>query len=79
MKSFRLKKIGKYHIFRGDRKHSSGGEVFIAVSNEYICTQDPELETDCEIIWVKLNIVGCKTLYICAYYNPNEGDEASQL
>ena len=69
--------IGKYHIFRRDREHTSGGGVFIAVSNEYICTQEPELETDCKIIWVKLNTVGCKTLYICTYYNPNEGDEAS--
>ena len=69
--------IGKYHIFRRDREHTSGGGVFIAVSNEYICTHEPELETDCEIIWVKLNIVGCNTLHICAYYNPNEGNEAS--
>lgn len=35
------------------------------------------METNCEINWDKLNIVGCKTLYIGAYYNPSEGNEAS--
>ena len=69
--------IGKFHIFRRDREQTLGGGVFIAVSNDYICTRVPELETNCEIIWVKFNIVGCKTLYICAYYNPSEGDEVS--
>jgi len=69
--------IGKFHIFRCVREHTLGGGVFIAVSNDYVCTRVPELVTNCEIIWVKLNIVGFKTLYICAYYNPIEGDEVS--
>ena len=39
--------------------------------------REPSLETDCELLWVKVNIVGCKTLYICAFYNPDKGDALS--
>ena len=35
------------------------------------------METECEIFWVKINIVGCKTLCVCAFYNPDEGDAIS--
>ena len=38
------------------------------------------LETECEILWVDINIVlvvGCKTLYVCAFYNLDEGDAIS--
>ena len=31
----------------------------------------------CEILWVKINMVGCKTLYVCAFYNLDEGDAIS--
>ena len=29
------------------------------------------METDCEIVWVKFDIVGTKSVYIAAYYLPN--------
>ena len=34
--------------------------------------ETPELDTDCEIIWCrpKLNIIGCKTLYLGSLYDP---------
>ena len=72
--------VHNYEIFspqKIDREHTSGRGVFIALSNEYICTHEPELEADCKIIWIKLNVVESKILHICAYYNPNESDEAS--
>ena len=37
----------------------------------------PDLDTDCEIKWVKIEIVGCKTLHICSYYHPHLHDEES--
>ena len=37
-------------------------------------------ETECEIVWVKVEIASCKTLYIAAYYRPNatDGDSLDQ-
>lgn len=35
------------------------------------------LQADCEIIWAKINISGCKKLYIAAYYKPDVDDENS--
>jgi len=67
----------QYSVFRRDREHSVGGEVLIAVSDEFVCSREHELETDCEILWVKICLVGCKSLYVCAYYKPHEGDERS--
>ena len=48
--------------------------VKIAVTAEYedvlLCTETPELDTSCEIVWCKLNIIGCKTLYLGSFYRP---------
>ena len=35
-------------------------------------TEVPELETDFELVWVKLQIVACKTLYLGSFYQPPE-------
>ena len=35
------------------------------------------LETECEILWIKLNIASNKHLYVGAYYRPNVTDEQS--
>lgn len=37
----------------------------------------PELQTDCEVIWTEINVVNCKTLYICSFYNTKTSDEES--
>ena len=42
-----------------------------------VCSQQPQLKTECEIVWVKLEIVGSQSLYIAAYYKPKEGDQES--
>ncbi len=34
----------------------------------------PELETDCEILWVKINLVGVNTLLVGVFYRPNMKD-----
>ena len=36
-----------------------------------------ELYAQCEIAWMKLEIAGCKPLYICGYYKPSERDSSS--
>ena len=45
------------------------------VRNTFVATtEQKELQTDCEILWVKLELEGCKSLYIASYYRPHEGD-----
>ena len=54
-----------------------GGEVIIAAKDDYICSKVAELHTKCKIAWMRLEIAGCKPLYICGYYKPSEGDSIS--
>ncbi|CAC5374842.1 unnamed protein product [Mytilus coruscus] len=63
-----------YNIFRNDRNLSGGG-VLIAVKNIYITTSVPELQTDCEIVWCKLELVGYRAIYLSSYYNPRTSNE----
>jgi hypothetical protein len=37
-----------------------GGGVFIAISNDILSTPVHELQTDCEIVWAKISLVGRK-------------------
>ncbi|MCG7865188.1 MAG: hypothetical protein JAY74_02330 [Candidatus Thiodiazotropha taylori] len=67
-----------YTPFREDRgAESAGGGVFILVKDTIIATEQKQLKTDCEIIWVKLDIFASKPLYIAAYYRPRESDVQS--
>ena len=64
------------NVVRVDRKRSGGG-VIIAAKNDYICTEVTEIHSQCETAWMKLEIAGCKPLYMCGYYKPSEGDSSS--
>ena len=67
-----------YTPFREDwGADTVGGGVFILVKDTIIATEQKQLKTDCEIIWVKLDIVGAKPLYIAANYRPKESDAQS--
>ena len=33
-----------------------------------------EFKADCEIVWIKVELLGIGPLFIAAYYRPNEGD-----
>ena len=62
-----------FDAIRKDRVGDAHGGVFdkfVAFSREMLCTETPELDTDCEIIWCKLNIIGCRTLYLGSFYRP---------
>ena len=37
----------------------------------------PDSDVDCEILWVKLNIASCKSLYLASYCRPNANEEES--
>ena len=62
-----------YEIFRKDRDLHGGG-VFIAVSNKYIASSMPELDTNCELLWINLQCQGTRPLYICTFYRPPKSD-----
>ena len=48
--------------------------VFILVRDLYIANRVQEWETDCEILWIKLQLAGSVPLHTAAYYKPNESD-----
>ena len=65
-----------YIVHRKDRNLHGGG-VFIAIHNKYISSVVSELDDECEMIWAKMEVKGCKTLYVCSYYRPSVCDEES--
>ena len=58
-----------FDAIRNDRVGDPHG-IFIAFKRDLVCTETPEMDTDCEIIWCKLNIIGCRTLYLGSFYRP---------
>ena len=48
-----------YEMFRWDRS-TRGGGVLVLVSKRYIALRVEQFETECEILWVKVEIVGSK-------------------
>ena len=65
-----------YSVYRSDRKGTDHhGGVLIAVTKKMISDPVPELETNCEILWVKINLVGVNTLLVGAFYRPNMQDK----
>ena len=51
-----------------DRASDAHGCVFIAFKRDLFCTETMELDTNCEIVWCKSNIIGCRTLYLWSFY-----------
>ena len=63
-------------MFRKDRA-TSGGGVLIAVKDEFNCEDAPELDSNCELVWAKVKLIGNGTLYLCSYYRHYVSDEES--
>ena len=59
-----------FDAVRKDRASDAHGGVFIAFKRDLLCTETPELDTNCEIVWCKMNIIGCRTLYLGSFYRP---------
>ncbi|VDI53473.1 Hypothetical predicted protein [Mytilus galloprovincialis] len=55
--------------------HGIASCVILAVNDTYITSSVPKLQTDCEIIWCKMEIIGHKTVYLSSYYYPKTSHE----
>ena len=63
----------EYTILRKDSSLGGGG-VFIGIRKLLTVTEEPELITDCEVIWAKLLLPKGKALYICSFYRPPDSN-----
>ncbi|MGL1889688.1 MAG: hypothetical protein OCD76_24455, partial [Reichenbachiella sp.] len=60
-----------YSVFRKDRPgEKRGGGVMIAVHNRLLSSVCMDMDTDCEIVWVKVELCNAKDLFIGAFYRP---------
>ena len=65
-----------YSIFRKDRMSSVGGGYFL-VKDTIIASEMRHFKTNYGVLWIKLELVGRKPLFVAAYYRPKEGDALS--
>ena len=61
-------------LYRKDRSNQSYGVVLIAVRSELVCSACPDLDTDCELLWVQIDLTGAKSLNIGALYRQPDSD-----
>jgi len=69
--------LDNYDVHRHDRASRQGGGVLIATKKDLQAEYQPNLETDCESIWISIKLQAAKTMYICSFYRPNCHDEVS--
>ena len=55
-----------FDAFQKDR----AGGVFIAFKRDLLCTETPELDTNCERVWCKMNIIGCRNCTLVLFIGP---------
>lgn len=58
-----------YDVYRKDRDRNGGG-VFVAIKNCFISSGMPEFDSDCETVWARIQVFGCRTLIVGSYYRP---------
>ena len=49
----------------------------MAISKEFVSSEIPELQTDCEVVWAEINIAGTKKITVGTYYRPPSDDGTS--
>ena len=68
--------VNEYEIFRKDRMSVNlGGGVFIAIRNTILATHQVNLDSATEAIWVKIEFVKQKPLYLASVYRPRGNQE----
>lgn len=65
-----------YVAYRKDRvTATTGGGVFLLVHKDIISTEEPTLDTDCEILWARIQLKGKKELLVGSFYMPHRKEE----
>ena len=60
-----------------NKPEARGGGTFIIIKDDMTGIRQNHLETDCEIVWTKVELCGHKSAYIASYYRPHENDRQS--
>ena len=63
-----------FNVYRKDRPNKSYGGVLIAVTHDLISSVVTDLDTDCEILWVQIALIGTNSLHIGSFYRPPNSD-----
>ena len=66
-----------FTVYRRDHIGQKGGGVIILVRSALSSEEKSEFSSDCENLWVQLNLVGSKSVLIGGYYKPHELDQHS--
>ena len=66
-----------YTVYRRDRVDKREGGVIILVNSKITSVLRSEFNTNCEYLWVQLNLAVAKSVLIGAYYKPYEYDPES--
>ena len=62
-----------YTPFRRDRVGQNGGGVFIAVRNDIVVQEMKDIQSDCEDVWIKIDLFGIKSLLFGVSPYPSVG------
>ena len=65
-----------YSVERCDRSERHGG-VFVASRKDLLMQREPDLETNCELVWCKIESKGTKTVHVGSFYRPDVSDTTS--
>ena len=60
-----------YTIHRNDRSVGPGGGVFTATKDNLITDAQPQMTTECAIVWSKVKARKKKDIYLCSFYMPH--------
>ena len=66
-----------FNVTRKERPAAGDGGVFIAAHSKYLATCESSFDSDCEIVWMKMNIQGVKPLNISCYYRPSDSNASN--
>lgn len=66
-----------FTVYRRDRTDQKGDGVIILINSKFVSVEKAELKSQCENLWVQLNLAGSGSVLIGAYYKPHELDQPS--
>ena len=76
---FRLQEVTHRDLPLADGDASTCEEALIAVRSEIVSSACPDLDTDCGLLWVQIDLTGAKSLYISALYRPESESESESF